>query len=153
MSTPKLPELYAIRRVKLRHAAPGSFSLTTRLPYLPHLPDTITGEHCQCGIVTVTSVDDDPDSTADTQSIISYLDKEGLHSQILKYILHKSHTFLLCCSITIRFYHPHICSISDDEFDELSDIDGDDSAVISQCNSSLSWTSLDNKQSVSKLHL
>ena len=34
------------------------------------------------------------------------------------------------------------------EFDELSDIDGDDSAVISQCNSSLSWTSLDAKQSV-----
>ncbi|KAL5263499.1 hypothetical protein ACHWQZ_G008763 [Mnemiopsis leidyi] len=32
------------------------------------------------------------------------------------------------------------------EFDELSDIDGDDSAVISQCNSSLSWTSLDAKQ-------
>ena len=37
---------------------------------------------------------------------------------------------------------------SDAEFDELSDIDGDDSAVISQCNSSLSWTSLDAKQLV-----
>lgn len=35
---------------------------------------------------------------------------------------------------------------NNDEFDELSDIDGDDSAVISQCNSSLSWTSLDVKQ-------
>lgn len=33
-----------------------------------------------------------------------------------------------------------------DEFDELSDIDGDDSAIVSQCNSSLSWTSLDAKQ-------
>ncbi|XP_063694154.1 tubulin monoglutamylase TTLL4-like isoform X5 [Bolinopsis microptera] len=35
---------------------------------------------------------------------------------------------------------------NNDEFDELSDIDGDDSAVVSQCNSSLSWTSLDAKQ-------
>lgn len=34
----------------------------------------------------------------------------------------------------------------DDEFAELSDIDGDDSAIVSHCSSSLSWTSLDPKQ-------
>ncbi|XP_063694156.1 tubulin monoglutamylase TTLL4-like isoform X7 [Bolinopsis microptera] len=119
MSPPKLPELYAIRRVKLRHSMPGSLSLTSRLPYLPPLPPLprarlmSNAACCKCGIVTVRpecNLHGSELRAVDACSIISYLEKE------------------------------------DDEFDELSDIDGDDSAVVSQCNSSLSWTSLDAKQ-------
>jgi len=112
MSPPKLPELYAIRRVKLRHAMPGSLSLTSRLPHhLPPLPVGLTHAKCTCGIVTVrASCQFHPAKHSSPRSVDSYLGKE------------------------------------DAEFDELSDIDGDDSAVISQCNSSLSWTSLDAKQ-------
>ncbi|KAL5263493.1 hypothetical protein ACHWQZ_G008763 [Mnemiopsis leidyi] len=116
MSPPKLPEIYAIRRVKLRHTMPGSLSLTSRLPYLPPLPllpAGLTNAACKCGIVSVRQSCDlhsNKSSPLESYSALSFLEKE------------------------------------DAEFDELSDIDGDDSAVISQCNSSLSWTSLDAKQ-------
>lgn len=92
MSPPKLPEIYAIRRVKLRHTMPGSLSLTSRLPYLPPLPMLpagLTNAACKCGIVSVRQSCDlhsNKSSRLESYSALSFLEKEGLPASLYQFI-------------------------------------------------------------------
>lgn len=82
MSPPKLPELFEVRRVRLRHAMPGSLTLTSRLPYLPPLPSlplSLTSS-CKCGIVTIhtgCTLHGHLAESPDACGIMEYLEKEG----------------------------------------------------------------------------